>query len=175
MGKKKLVTGSIVGLLSSMLALLGMISTCGFPIIAALLAFFGIGASQLSFLSEYQTLFTILAIIALLYGFYTIYFKKIEGINSGNCNKIESQRTGTSCESNFKSKWLAKTMLWLAAFAVVVTFFINKEKKNREINHGCNPCYSTSSPNELHMKNFPCLNDTIINKPETDALCNPKK
>jgi len=135
MKKKNNVTGSIIGLLSSILAFLGMISCCGFPLIAAFLAWFGIGASQLNFLSEYQSLFSIIAIIALLYGFYTIYFKNAKTNNSSDCcdTTPADESAAPSCGSRSKtSNGLAKGMLWVAAVAVVASFAIKKDVNSIE-------------------------------------------
>ena len=44
----------IASVISPLLALLGVISCCGLPILAGILATLGIGASQLSFFAEYK-------------------------------------------------------------------------------------------------------------------------
>jgi hypothetical protein len=176
MRKKNMVGGSIVGLISSALAFFGMISACGFPIIAAFLAWFGIGASQLSFLSEYQSLFIVIAILALLYGFFTIYFKKAKVDDSSMCCSTENQCVDSSSGSIFQSKWLSKTMLWIATFAIMGTYFVdNKASNSNEANQSCNPTSSTDSANESCIQNFPCLNDTLISERKQHTLCSPKK
>lgn len=76
MSKKSVVGTTSVGILSSILAFLGVVSCCGMPIIAGILAWLGIGASQLSFFAEYRSLFIGIAIVALLFGFWQVYFKK---------------------------------------------------------------------------------------------------
>ncbi len=125
MNRKNVVTSSLVGLLSSVLAFLGIISCCGFPLIAAFLAWFGIGASQLSFFAEYHSLFTILAVVALIYGFYIIYLKK----DKGSCYDTESQKEQSSCcnPKKKRSNWLAKSMLWIGVAAVVSSIFMNNK------------------------------------------------
>lgn len=54
MNKSKTILTTIMGVISSVLAMLGFVSCCGLPILAGLLAILGIGASQLNFLAEYQ-------------------------------------------------------------------------------------------------------------------------
>lgn len=50
MSDKKTIWSVIAGILSSVFAFLGIVSCCGMPILAGVLAALGIGASQLSFL-----------------------------------------------------------------------------------------------------------------------------
>jgi len=173
MSKKKMITGPVVGLLSSVLAFLGMISVCGFPMLAAFLAWFGIGASQLNFLSEYQTFFTVMALIALLYGFYTIYIKQGKGTRSNTCDSNANEQKSTGCEMNAKSKWFAKTLLWLAAFAVVGSFYMNKADQSGKINKTCSPVYYTSPSNATSFQGSPCVVDTIIQTSSKNVTCTP--
>ena len=49
MSDKKTIWSVIAGILSSVFAFLGIVSCCGMPILAGVLAALGIGASQLSF------------------------------------------------------------------------------------------------------------------------------
>jgi len=161
MKKKNVVTSSIIGLISSALAFLGMISVCGFPLIAAFLAWFGIGASHLDFLSQYKSLFTATAIIALLYGFYTIYFKNKTDTSASGCCKPSNNNKLNCGNSSPKSNNLAKTMLWIAAFVVVGTFFMNNDKKDSTaINQNCNNESSTEGSTNLNRVNFNCSTDT---------------
>lgn len=160
MKKKNIVTSSVIGILSSALAVLGMVGVCGFPLLAAFLAWFGIGASQLSFLSEYQALFTATAIIALLYGFYTLYFKKTAG-NSACAGNVDMENGGTCGSASSKSNKLAKAMLWIAALAVTGTFFMDGNATNSTAaNSGCGFGGSTGTVIELAPSNFPCSIDT---------------
>lgn len=76
MGKSGTIWSMIASVISPLLALLGVISCCGLPILAGILATLGIGASQLSFFAEYKGWFIGFAIISLLFGFYQVYFKK---------------------------------------------------------------------------------------------------
>ena len=63
MDKKKTIWSGITGVVASVLAFLGVVSCCGMPIIAGILATVGIGASQLSFFAEYRGWFIAFAII----------------------------------------------------------------------------------------------------------------
>ena len=127
MTRKKLVTIPIVGLLTSVFSFLGIISCCGFPLIAAFLAWFGIGASQLSFFSEYQWLFTGIAMIALAYGFYIVYFKRAKTKPVTDCSTEENKElTISCCTPSKKSNWLPKPMLWLGVIAVSASFLLNE-------------------------------------------------
>lgn len=49
MDKKKTIWSGITGVVASVLAFLGVVSCCGMPIIAGILATVGIGASQVLF------------------------------------------------------------------------------------------------------------------------------
>ncbi len=143
MNKKKLVTTSLVGLLSSVLAFLGIIGCCGFPLLAAFLAWFGIGASQLSFFSEYQHLFTGIAIVALIYGFYTVYFKQTSSENTNDCCTAEGQIDGdelSCCTPSKGSGKVAKIMLWIGVVAVLSTFFMDRGNSQASVaEQGCCP------------------------------------
>jgi len=127
MSKKNVVTTSFVGLLSSVLAFLGIVSCCGFPLIAAFLAWFGIGVSQLSFLSEYKYLFTGMAVLALLYGFYTIYFKKAKASKESSCcsSKVEKNTEESNCCTfSVNYNLLSKVMLWFGVIAVTASLIM---------------------------------------------------
>ena len=52
MSDKKTIWSVIAGILSSVFAFLGIVSCCGMPILAGVLAALGIGASQLSFFAD---------------------------------------------------------------------------------------------------------------------------
>ncbi|MCT4637904.1 MAG: MerC domain-containing protein [Bacteroidales bacterium] len=162
MNKKNVVTSSLVGLLSSVLAFLGIISCCGFPLIAAFLAWFGIGASQLSFFAEYHTLFTVLAVVALIYGFYIIYLKK----DKGSCCDTESQKEQSSCcdPKKKRSGWLAKSMLWIGVIAVISTFFMdNKPAETPQTTDKCCTTVTKKEPITIQKESSCCT----TNKDET--------
>lgn len=178
MNKKNLVTTSAVGLLSSALAFLGIISCCGFPLIAAFLAWFGIGASQLSFLSKYQYLFTGIAIIALLYGFYTIYFKKEKESNSAGCCSVEvKENTGETncCTPSKKSSLFAKVMLWIGVVAVATTFFMDNENVNTSnTQQGCCPTEVPELSKQIKAKSSCCPAD-LSDVSESEQTIAPEK
>ena len=67
MNRKKTIWSGITGVLASVLAFWGVVSCCGMPIIAGILATLGIGASQLSFFAEYKGWFIVFAVISLIY------------------------------------------------------------------------------------------------------------
>lgn len=110
-----------MGVISSVLAMLGFVSCCGLPILAGLLAILGIGASQLNFLAEYQVWFMWFAILSLLFGFYKVYFKK-----KNNCCDIEeesscctsgAEKSGESISGRFQ-----KVLLWIGVVMIVGMF-----------------------------------------------------
>ena len=92
MGKSGTIWSMIASVISPLLALLGVISCCGLPILAGILATLGIGASQLSFFAEYKGWFIGFAIISLLFGFYQVYFKK-ETCGWNECFRNKSEKT----------------------------------------------------------------------------------
>lgn len=64
MSNTKTIWSVIAGLLSSVFAFLGIVSCCGMPILAGVLAALGIGASQLSFFVEFRVVYCICNYIA---------------------------------------------------------------------------------------------------------------
>ncbi|QZE15775.1 hypothetical protein K4L44_08055 [Halosquirtibacter laminarini] len=88
MKKRDGFIASIITILSSVFAFIGIISCCGFPILASILAYIGLGASQLQALAPYQNYFLVLAILSLIYGFYSIYFKRRPKKTSSDCCNI---------------------------------------------------------------------------------------
>lgn len=113
MGKSGTIWSMIASVISPLLALLGVISCCGLPILAGILATLGIGASQLSFFAEYKGWFIGFAIISLLFGFYQVYFKKETcgcGTNVSETNlkrrsksKSFQNESGGCCPANTQS------------------------------------------------------------------------
>jgi len=164
MSKKNLVTTSLVSLLSSTLAFLGIIGCCGFPLIAAFLAWFGIGASQLGFLAEYQTVFTLVAVLSLIYGFYIIYFKKSVDKTKSDCCSVDIVEEGvleSACSTKQPSSNLfAKALLWLAVFAVGFSFFMkDSQETSGEISESkCCPVENT--PEIDVVKSTSCCEQT---------------
>ena len=125
MSKRKLVSTTLIGVLSSLLSFLGIVSCCGFPLLAAFLAWFGIGASQLDFFSRYQYVFSCIAILALAYGFYTIYFKTKKK-KQACCSEVAE----SCCTPSKKKSWIAQTMLWIGLIAVISSFFMSSSSSN---------------------------------------------
>lgn len=185
MSKKNLVTTSLVSLLSSTLAFLGIIGCCGFPLIAAFLAWFGIGASQLGFFADYQTIFTSVAITSLIYGFYTIYFKKSIAKSENDCCKVNIIEEGTiesSCStSKPSSNVFAKSLLWLAAFAVGSSFFMNDSNATGGENSESNCCVVENVQEVEEAKTSPCCEiESVVDRTKKqdvveDSNCCSKK
>lgn len=124
MSKKTVIGTTSVGLFSSVLAFLGVVSCCGMPIAAGILAWLGIGASQLSFFAEYRPLFIGIAIVALLFGFWQVYFKKRSSCcasGSGCCETAEK-------EEKPKSQLVQKVFLWIGAIVVIAMLFRGTKK-----------------------------------------------
>ncbi|MCG8581131.1 MAG: hypothetical protein MI866_14520 [Bacteroidales bacterium] len=132
MSQKRLVSTSIVGFITSAFSFLGIISCCGFPVIAAFLAWLGIGVSQLAFFSQYQNWFTAIAIVALLYGFYTIYRKPQPSNKESSCCTSDTPEEQSCCSPEKRSNRIAKIMLWLGLIAVSVTFLMNDNKTSEK-------------------------------------------
>jgi len=123
MRQKGSVVPALTGIISSLLAFLGVVSCCAFPILAAVLAWLGIGAGQLQFFADYQYYFLAFAAISLIYGFYIVYFKKSK---SDCCNAQNSKP---------KSKLLSKIFLWIGLVAIITVFlysFYNGPTKNED-------------------------------------------
>lgn len=118
MNKLKTIGSAIVGISSSILAFLGMVTCCGLPIIAGILASIGIGASQLAFFSQYKNIFIGLAIVALLFGFYQLYFRKEKNCcsPSDNCCTPNERETNNK---TLKADRIQKAILWFAAAIVI--------------------------------------------------------
>lgn len=154
MSKKNLVTTSTIGILTSILAFLGIVSCCGFPLIAAILAWIGIGATQLNFLSEYRMLFSSIAIVAILYGFYQVYFKKAQTEGQNLC-----------CKPSVKKNVFAKLMLWIGLIAVISSFFVNNKENEISDTECCtvsiiekedlNQCCNSENQNKKQLQQSP--------------------
>jgi hypothetical protein len=143
MSKSKTIWTTIAGVLSSFLALLGVVSCCGLPILAGILATLGIGASQLSFFAEYREWFIGFAILSLLFGFYQVYFKKKGsccGTQSNNsCCGNESENTDKPNKP--KSQLFQKIFLWIGAAIITIMLIIGANESNtvNSSNGGCCP------------------------------------
>lgn len=144
-GKSKTIGSTLIGIFSSILALLGVVSCCGLPILAGILASLGIGASQLSFFAQYRWLFIGLAIVALLFGFYQIYFRKKK-----NCctETVEENSCCSTVSPKKKSKSILfqKIFLWVGAVAIIIILLIGfKEGSSSEIPAADNYCSTEES------------------------------
>lgn len=156
MSKNKSIWASIVGVLTSILAFLGIVSCCGMPIIAGVLSLLGIGASQLSFFAEYKWWFIVLSIVCLTWGFVQLYGKK----NSCCC----SCGTDNSNKDTKSSKQLvAKIFLWigtlLTAFVIIYNLSAGtspsdsccSEESSIPVQSGC--CSATADETEIEFEN----------------------
>lgn len=121
MRRKSNVVSLLTGFISSIFAFLGIITCCGLPIIAGALAWLGIGASQLEFFAKYQIWFIAIAVIALLFGFYQLYFNAKKNQNENECcsNKNELKN----------KKVFQKILLWSATVILILMFVFNKSQK----------------------------------------------
>jgi len=113
MRQKGSIVPAITGIISSLLAFLGVVSCCAFPILAAVLAWFGIGATQLHFFADYQYYFLAFAAMSLIYGFYIVYFKN----RKSDCCNVQNSKP--------KSKLLSKIFLWIGLVAIITVFVYN--------------------------------------------------
>lgn len=121
MRRKSNVVSLLTGFISSIFAFLGIITCCGLPIIAGALAWLGIGASQLEFFAKNQIWFIAIAVIALLFGFYQLYFNAKKNQNENECcsNKNELKN----------KKVFQKILLWSATVILILMFVFNKSQK----------------------------------------------
>lgn len=121
MRRKSSVVSLIVGFFSSIFAFLGIVTCCGLPILAGGLAWLGIGASQLGFFAKYQLWFIIITIIALLFGFYHLYFK---------AKRIQNRNECCSGVNGLKQKKIfQKILLWSATIILILMFALSKSQK----------------------------------------------
>lgn len=113
----KSILSTVASVLSSVLAFLGIVSCCGMPVVAGILATLGIGASQLDFLSEYREWFIVCAVGFLLYGFYSAYFKK-----SDNCSCC-SANNDNELRKRKRSTLIQRSILWLGTIITIAVLF----------------------------------------------------
>ena len=138
MSDKKTIWSVIAGILSSVFAFLGIVSCCGMPILAGVLAALGIGASQLSFFAEYKGLFIAFAIVSLIYGFYQAYFKKGKSCCASSDTKEKAK----------KKSVLPKVFLWIGTIITLLVLFIETPENAVSKTSKCcpsqvsNPCGS---------------------------------
>jgi len=134
MRRKSNVVSLIVGLFSSIFAFLGIVSCCGLPILAGALAWLGIGSSQLEFFARYQVWFIAIAVIALLFGFYQLYFRVKKNQNKKEC---------CSDGNELKAKNIfQQVLLWSATLVLILMFVFNKSQRE----------FKTSTQNSLEIQ-----------------------
>lgn len=133
MSNRKTIWSVIAGILSSVFAFLGVVSCCGMPILAGVLAALGIGASQLSFFVEYRGWFIAFAIISLLFGFYQIYFKR-----SCSCC-CEENGSDKSLKKQARARGFQKIFLWVGAVIILVLLFVGNRAKQPTSGSSCCP------------------------------------
>lgn len=167
MNKLKTIGSTVVGIFSSVLAFLGLVTCCGLPILAGILASIGIGASQLSFFAEYRIYFIALAIISLLFGYYQLYFKKQKAccdstgndlskeVNSCYTDQVEENRNRP------KSQKVQKIFLWMGTVVVAVTLVWGSHMDNSPIEKTANDDSLDSQQISIEKKEVLPSNDTI--------------
>jgi len=130
MSKKSVIGTTSVGILSSLLAFLGVVSCCGLPIVAGVLAWLGIGASQLSFFAEYRPIFIGVAIVALLFGFWQVYFKKKSSCctTTSCCGTTDKQEETSKPKSNI----FQKIFLWIGAIVIALMLILGEQNAPAE-------------------------------------------
>lgn len=133
MSNTKTIWSVIAGLLSSVFAFLGIVSCCGMPILAGVLAALGIGASQLSFFVEFRGWFIAFAIISLLFGFYQVYFKR-----SCSCC-CEETASDKSLKKQARARGFQKMFLWVGAVIILVLLLVGNRVKQPTIEGSCCP------------------------------------
>lgn len=165
MNKRKTIWSSLTSIIASVLAFLGVVSCCGMPIIAGLLATLGIGASQLSFFAEYRGWFIAFAIISLIYGFYQAYFKK----KSCCCSETTSEQPK---ESN---SIIPKVFLWIGTIITLFALFMQTPEEETSQTSSCCPIQKTeccdtliateenASKDSIEQKNTSCCPSTTNN------------
>ncbi len=159
MSKSKIVGATGVGILSGLLASLGFVTCCGFPIIAGVLSAVGIGASQLSFFAEYQPYFLLFAIISLGVGFWMLYFRSSKSSsccapqsNSSSCCAPKPQAQSSCCAPKVEQptsccspkpqveekkrfslkKAFPHIILWVSALLVAKMLFVDMDNNMNE-------------------------------------------
>lgn len=129
MSKSKTIWATVAGIFSSILAFLGVVSCCGMPILAGILATLGIGASQLRFFAEYRGWFIGFAILSLLVGFRQVYFKKPGGCGCGCATADEKKPV--------KSQAVQKIFLWIGAALIVAILFAGNRPETKNDGNCC--------------------------------------
>ncbi|MGL6196519.1 MAG: hypothetical protein ACRC2T_17025 [Thermoguttaceae bacterium] len=184
---KNSIFATFISIGASIVALLGMVTCCGLPLIAGALAVIGIGSSQLSFFAEYQDIFIGLAICALLIGFYQAYFsKKTQCCNTASATAdCECSATPVTdcCDSKTKAaamfgfQQFQKCFLWVGAvlLVAVIAFAGNSKQNTPQSNQECGPsCGTDCTPADANNNSEESLPKIIIPqelKDVTNSCC----
>ncbi|MGL6195671.1 MAG: hypothetical protein ACRC2T_12715 [Thermoguttaceae bacterium] len=121
--KSNTLLATIAGIGSAGLVFLGMVTCCGMPLLAGILATVGVGASQLSFFAKYQGVFMGIAIMSLMFGFYQAYFARKSSCCGGtptnpqNCCAAETDESAVTPKSS-RFQQFQKVFLWIGAAIV---------------------------------------------------------
>lgn len=128
MKKKNVIVSVVISLFSSIFAFIGVVSCCGFPLLASILALIGIGGSQIEFFAKYKILFQLIAIGSLMYGTYMIYFRK-KLSNSEKEKNIQNANGNQCCSAKPQNKKIPKIILWIGYLAFFLTLFITNSSE----------------------------------------------
>lgn len=167
MSKKSVIGTTSVGVFSSILAFLGVVSCCGMPIVAGVLAWLGIGASQLSFFAEYRPLFIGVAIVALLFGFWQAYFKK----TSSCCTTANSCCGTPTKDEKPKSNIVQKIFLWIGAIAVIAMLFMGNQSEPTPETSPLAPAVQIQSEQPGCCPSQPATESVQESKSQTPGCC----
>ncbi|WP_165045397.1 hypothetical protein [Dysgonomonas sp. ZJ709] len=170
MNKLKTIGSTVVGIFSSVLAFLGLVTCCGLPILAGILASIGIGASQLSFFAEYRIYFIALAIVSLLFGYYQLYFKKQKACCDSTGNDLSEKRNSCCTDqveekrNRPKSQRVQKIFLWIGTVIVAITLIGGNNMDNSTVElTPSDECCSDVQTTEAG-EGTSCYSDSTINK-----------
>ncbi|MGL4944328.1 MAG: hypothetical protein ACRC46_14195 [Thermoguttaceae bacterium] len=167
---------TLAGILSSGLVLLGMVTCCGMPLLAGILAAVGVGASQLSFLAKYQGMFMGIAIASLMFGFYQAYFAKKASCCGGateepqGCCCCASDATASTVPKPSRFLQYQKIFLWIGAAVVgaVLVFSGNSSTTNNtDADSSCCPDSSPTSCCPAGNEQIPIYQMTTIGETPT--------
>lgn len=154
---------ALAGILSSVLAFLGVVSCCGMPVLAAVLATLGVGASQLNFFNEYRVWFLLFALVMLAYGFYQAYFKK-----ESNCC-CQSDCSDETEQQPKKRKWY-NIFLWIGLIITILALFMGNQEENVSESDGC--CPSAVQQEQPKIQSGCCQPTTSVEVQEN--CCSPR-
>lgn len=163
MSDKKTIGSVIAGVLSSVFAFLGIVSCCGMPILAGVLAALGIGASQLSFFAEYKGLFIAFAILSLIYGFYQAYFKKGKSCCVSSDTKEKAK----------KKSVLPKVFLWIGTIITLLVLFM--ETPENAASECCPSQVLNSCDSECNIENSGCCSSSSESQQTSGECCSTQQ